>query len=50
MNNNELFITNEAFENRFNDFDLTDTFETDITLDNVNPWLLIATYNTATVA
>ena len=41
MNNNELYLTNEALENSFEDFN------TDITLDNVNPWLLIATYTAA---
>ena len=34
MNNNIYF---EGF----------DKFDTDLTLDNVNPWLLIATYKTA---
>ena len=47
MNNNELFITNEALENGFEGFN---EFDTDITLDNVNPWLLIATYTGAAVA
>ena len=35
MNNNVLYF--EGF----------DKFDTDLTLENVNPWLLIATYNTA---
>ena len=48
MNNNELFTANEALENRFEGF--TDEFNTDLTLDNVNPWLLIAAYTSATVA
>lgn len=48
MENNELFMTNEALENRFEGF--SDEFDTDIVLNNVNPWLLIAIYNNATVA
>lgn len=44
MNNNELFITNEVFENGFEGFD---KLGADITLDNVNPWLLIAVYTGA---
>lgn len=48
MENNELFMTNEALDNRFDG--MTDEFETDMALDNVNPWLLIATYTNATVA
>ena len=47
MNNNELFITNEALENSFEGFN---EFDTDITLDNVDPMLLIATYTGAAVA
>ena len=31
----------------YNNFDGFDEFNTDLTLENVNPWLLIATYNTA---
>lgn len=38
MNNNELYLTNETLENGF---------DTDITLDNVDPWLLIKTYTGA---
>ena len=41
MNNNELYLTNEDFENEF---------DTDLTLDNVNPWLLIETYTGAETA
>ena len=37
MNNNVLY----------NNFVGFDEFDTDLTLDNVNPWLLIATYTTA---
>ena len=48
MENNTLFLTNEALEKRFEGF--TNEFDTDITLDNVNPWLLIATYTNAFVA
>lgn len=48
MENNELFITNEALENRFEG--LTNEFDADIVLDNVNPWLLIAIYKNATAA
>ena len=50
MSNNVLYFADEALENRFEGFDLTDEFDTDITLDNVNPWLLIATYTNAYVA
>ena len=38
MNNNVLYF--EGFNN----------FDTDLTLENVNPWLLIATYTNATIA
>ena len=31
-------------------FEGFDEFNTDITLDNVNPWLLIATYTNANLA
>ena len=37
MNNNVLYNNFEGF----------DEFDTDITLENVNPWLLIATYTAA---
>ena len=40
MNNNVLY-------NRFEGFYV---FDADLTLDNVNPWLLIATYTNADVA
>lgn len=50
MNNNELFLNNEALDNRFEGFELGSEFDADITLDNVNPNLLIATYTGATVA
>ena len=50
MKNNELYFTNETLDNRFEGFDLADDFDTDLTLDNVNPWLIIATYTSATVA
>lgn len=48
MENNELFMTNEALDNRFEG--LTDEFDADMALNNVNPWLLIAIYNNAVVA
>lgn len=48
MENNELFMTQEALENRFESF--SSEFDTDMALDNVNPWLLIAIYNNAAVA
>ena len=42
MNNEEVFtMNNNIYFEGFNEFD------TDLTLENVNPWLLIATYNTA---
>ena len=31
----------------YNNFEHFGEFDTDLTLENVNPWLLIATYNTA---
>ena len=31
----------------YNNFEGFEKFDTDFTLENVNPWLLIATYNTA---
>ena len=31
----------------YNNFEGFEGFDTDLTLENVNPWLLIATYNTA---
>ena len=37
MNNNVLYNSFEGF----------DKFDTDLTLENVNPWLLIATYTAA---
>ena len=42
MNNEEVFTMNNNIY-----FEGFDEFDADITLDNVNPWLLIATYNTA---
>lgn len=48
MENNELFLNNEALENGFEG--LTDELTADMTLDSVNPWMLIAVYNTAKVA
>ena len=48
MENNELFMTNEALDNRFEGF--SNDFDADMALNNVNPWLLIAIYNNATVA
>lgn len=48
MENNELYMTQEALENRFESF--SNEFETDMALDNVNPWLLIAIYNSTAVA
>ena len=48
MENNELFMTNEAYDNGFEG--LTDELGADMALDSVNPWMLIATYNTAKVA
>ena len=54
MNNNELFLNlnfdHEALDNRFEGHELGSEFNADITLDNVNPNLLIATYTGATVA
>ena len=32
----------------YNNFGGFEEFNTDLTLENINPWLLIATYNTAT--
>lgn len=34
----------------YNHFDSFNEFDADITLDNINPWLLIAAYTGATVA
>ncbi len=48
MENNELYYAQEALENRFESF--SNEFETDMALDNVNPWLLIAIYNNTAVA
>lgn len=48
MENNELYMTQEALENRFESF--SNEFDTDMALDNVNPWLLIAIYNSTAVA
>ena len=47
MNNNELYLTGETFDNSFEGFN---EFNTDLTLDNVDPWLLIAVYTGANVA
>lgn len=47
MNNNELFLTNDTLENSFEGFY---EFSVDLTLDNVAPELLIATYTGAYVA
>lgn len=48
MENNELYLAQETFENRFEGFSVE--FDTDMALDNVNPWLLIAIYNNTAVA
>ena len=37
-------MNNNVFYNSFESFD---EFNADLTLDNVNPWLLIVAYNTA---
>ena len=46
INNEEVFTMN----NNVFYFEGFEEFDTDITLDNVNPWLLIATYTNADVA
>ena len=33
----------------YNNFEGFEEFDTDLTLDNVNPWLLVATYTNANV-
>ena len=47
-NNNYIFMNDEALDNELDH--LTDDFNTDMTLSNVNPWLLIAIYGNTTVA
>lgn len=48
MENNYIFMNDEALGD---DFELmTDEYGTDMTLSNVNPWLLIAIYGNTTVA
>lgn len=38
MENNELFITDEAMDNSFDD-----EYEVSLEMDGVNPWMIIAT-------
>lgn len=47
-NNNYIFMNDESLNNDFEC--MTDDFDTDMTLSNVNPWLLIAIYGNTTVA
>ena len=47
MNNSKLYLTNEALDNSFEGFN---EFNTDLTLDNVNPWMLLAAYTGAVIA
>ena len=47
MSNNVFFTANEVFENSFEGFE---EFNADLTLDNVDPWLLLATYNSSNAA
>ncbi len=45
MENNELFITDEALDNSFDS-----EYEVSMEMDDVNPWMIIATGSGSTVA
>lgn len=45
MENNELFLNDEAMDTGFDS-----EYNVNMELDNVNPWMLIATYGNSNVA
>ena len=45
MENNELFLNDEATDNSFDS-----EYDVNMELDNVNPWMLIAIYGNTSVA
>ena len=47
IDSEEVFIMSNIFYNNFKGFD---EFNADLTLENVNPWMLIATYTNADAA